>query len=151
MYLERISLFFFLNPSLSLSLGIYQEGISCCFCDNYAILHRQIISWKSLKVPLAYLKPKQEFVSSHVELFLQGTNYVKWKQMYVALTVGGSTKSEMRLRFSVNGILWFLSSFSQMSFNNMSRKLWLNNKTRSQWAGAHPPQVCQEQQKNDLI
>lgn len=58
MYLERISLFFFLNPSFSLSLGIYEEGISCCFCDNDAILHRQIISWESLKVPLAYLQYK---------------------------------------------------------------------------------------------
>lgn len=47
-------------------------------------------------------------------------------QFCVVLTVGGSTRAEIRLRFSVKGILWLLSSASQMSFNNISRKLWLN-------------------------
>lgn len=66
-YLESVSLFFFLNPSLSLSLGIDEEGISCCFCDDDAILYGQVISWESLKIPLTYLKHKWkcENVSSH--------------------------------------------------------------------------------------
>lgn len=59
MYLECIILFFSFNPGLSLSLGIDEEGISCCFCDDDTILHGQVISWESLKVPVTYLKHKQ--------------------------------------------------------------------------------------------
>lgn len=46
--------------------------------------------------------------------------------MHLVFTVGVSTRAEVMVRLIVKGILCFWSSATQISFNNMVRKLWLN-------------------------
>lgn len=54
-YLQFIVLFSVFNPTLPLHLRIYQQWVPTGFCDNDAILDRQVIIWQALQVPLTNL------------------------------------------------------------------------------------------------